>query len=238
MRLQKYLADCGIASRRKSEEFISLGLIRVNGEVITQMGFIVDPEKDTITYKGKKVSAEQNKTYLMLNKPAGYVSTCSDDKGRLTVMDLVGDIKERLYPVGRLDFTSEGLLLLTNDGALANVLTHPRHSVEKKYLAVINSGITDEEIKNLETGVVLDGHKTNRAIFKVMKKDDARTEILCVITEGKNRQLRRMFETVGKEVVYLKRVGIGEIKLGNLKKGQYRRLTADEIMYLNKIAGK
>ena len=238
MRLQKYLADCGIASRRKCEELISLGLIRVNGEVITQMGVPVDPERDTVTYQGKKVAAQQNKMYLMLNKPAGYVSTCSDDKGRLTVMDLVGGIKERLYPVGRLDFTSEGLLLLTNDGALANVLTHPKHSVEKKYLAVINAGITDEEIKKLETGVMLDDHKTNRAVFKIMKKEDARTEILCVITEGKNRQLRRMFEAVGKEVVYLKRVGIGEIKLGNLKKGQYRRLTADEIIYLNKVAGK
>lgn len=238
MRLQKYLADCGVASRRKCEEYISQGLVRVNGETVTQMGFIVDPERDNVTYKGKKISVQKNKVYLMLNKPAGYVSTCSDDKGRLTVMDLVGDIKERLYPVGRLDFISEGLLLLTNDGELANVLTHPRHSVEKKYLAVINSGITDEEIKKLETGVMLDGYKTNKAVFKVMKKEDVRTEILCVITEGKNRQLRRMFEAVGKEVVYLKRVGIGEIKLGNLKKGQYRRLSADEIVYLNKIAGK
>lgn len=238
MRLQKYLADCGVASRRKCEEYISQGLVRVNGETVTQMGFIVDPERDNVTYKGKKISVQKNKVYLMLNKPAGYVSTCSDDKGRLTVMDLVGDIKERLYPVGRLDFISEGLLLLTNDGELANVLTHPRHSVEKKYLAVINSGITDEEIKKLETGVMLDGYKTNKAVFKVMKKEDVRTEILCVITEGKNRQLRRMFEAVGKEVVYLKRVGIGEIKLGNLKKGQYRHLSADEIVYLNKIAGK
>ncbi len=238
MRLQKYLAECGVASRRKSEEYISQGLVRVNGETVTQMGFVVDPERDTVTYKGKKVSAEKNKVYLMLNKPAGYVSTCSDDKGRPTVMDLVGDIKERLYPVGRLDFISEGLLLLTNDGELANVLTHPRHSVEKKYLAVIGSGITDEEIKKLETGVMLDGHKTNHAVFKVMKSEDNRTEILCVITEGKNRQLRRMFELVGKEVVYLKRVGIGDIKLGNLKKGQYRRLTADEISYLHRIAGK
>jgi 23S rRNA pseudouridine2605 synthase len=238
MRLQKYLADCGVASRRKCEEYISQGLIRVNGETVTQMGFIVDPERDTVAYKGKKVSVQKNKVYLMLNKPAGYVSTCSDDKGRLTVMDLVGDIKERLYPVGRLDFTSEGLLILTNDGELANVLTHPRHSVEKKYLAVINSTITDEEIKKLETGVMLDGYKTNKAVFSVIKREENRTEILCVITEGKNRQLRRMFEIVGKEVVYLKRVGIGEIKLGNLKKGQYRRLTADEVTYLNKIAGK
>lgn len=237
MRLQKYLADCGVASRRKCEELISQGLVRVNGESVTQMGSTVDPERDTVTYKGKKVSPQKSKVYIMLNKPAGVVSTCSDDKGRATVMELVQDVKERLYPVGRLDFTTEGLLLMTNDGELANVLTHPKHSVEKKYLAVIGGAVTDDEIKKLEGGVDLDGYKTNRAIFHVVSSSPDRTEILCVITEGKNRQLRRMFEAVGKEVKYLKRVGVGEIKLGNLKKGQYRRLTADEITYLQKMAG-
>jgi 23S rRNA pseudouridine2605 synthase len=237
MRLQKYLADCGIASRRKCEELIAQGLVRVNGETITQMGFVVDPDRITVTCQGKKVFPQKNKVYIMLNKPAGYVSTCNDDKGRATVMELVGGITERLYPVGRLDFTTEGLLLMTNDGELANVLTHPKHSVEKKYLAVINGAITEEEIKKLENGVELDGHKTNHAIFHVVSASTVRTEILCVITEGKNRQIRRMFEAVGKEVAYLKRVGVGEIKLGNLKKGQYRRLTADEITYLQKIAG-
>ncbi len=237
MRLQKYLADCGVASRRKSEELIAQGLVRVNGESVTQMGAQIDPERDTVTYKGNMVTPQKNKVYIMLNKPAGFVSTCSDDKGRATVMELVRDIKERLYPVGRLDFTTEGLLLMTNDGELANVLTHPRHSVEKKYLAVVSGAVTDEEIKKLEGGIDLDGYKTNRAVFHVVSASTERTEILCVITEGKNRQLRRMFEAVGKEVKYLKRVGVGEIKLGNLKKGQYRRLTADEVLYLQKVAG-
>lgn len=237
MRLQKYLADCGIASRRKCEELIAQGLVRVNGEKITEMGFIVDPERDTVTYKGNEVDLHINKIYIMLNKPAGFVSTCKDDKGRATVMELVRDIKERMYPVGRLDFTTEGLLLMTNDGELANVLTHPKHNVEKKYLAVINSAITEEEIKKLESGVDLDGYKTHRAIFHVVNTAPARTEILCVITEGKNRQLRRMFEAVGKDVAYLKRVGVGEIKLGSLKKGQHRKLTPEEVSYLQKIAG-
>lgn len=173
----------------------------------------------------------------MLNKPAGYVSTCSDEKGRPTVMELVGGIKERLYPVGRLDFTTEGLLLMTNDGQMANILTHPKHNVDKKYLAVIDSSIADEEIKKLEGGVDIDGYRTGRAVFSVLNKGETRTELLCVITEGKNRQLRRMFEAVGKNVVYLKRVGVGELKLGNLKKGAYRRLAVEEIDYLNKLVG-
>ncbi len=237
MRLQKYLADCGVASRRKSEELIAQGRVRVNGEIVTQMGSVVEPGKDTITFDGKKVSPEKQKIYIVLNKPAGVVSTCSDDRGRTTVMEYVGDIKERLFPVGRLDFTTEGLLLMTNDGRLANVLTHPKHNVEKKYLAVIDSQISDEEIKKLEEGVTIDGYRTARAVFRVLNKGESRTEMLCVITEGKNRQLRRMFEAVGKNVVYLKRVGVGDIKLGNLKKGAYRRLTGEEIDYLNKIVG-
>ena len=145
--------------------------------------------------------------------------------------------KKGFYPVGRLDFTTEGLLLLTNDGQMANVLTHPRHNVEKKYLAVISSSISEEEIKRLEAGIVIGGYRTGRAVFKVLNETERRTELLCVISEGKNRQLRRMFEAIGKEVQYLKRVGIGEIKLGNLKKGSYRRLTVDEINYLKKLVG-
>ena len=237
MRLQKYLADCGVASRRKSEELIAQGRIRVNGETVMQMGVTVDPVTDRVTFDGKEVEPQKNKVYLMLNKPAGVVSTCNDDRGRATVMELVEDIKERLYPVGRLDFTTEGLLLMTNDGRLANVLTHPKHNVEKKYLAVIDSTITDAETAKLEEGVMLDGYRTGRAVFRILTKEEKRTELLCVITEGKNRQLRRMFEAIGKNVVYLKRVGVGEIKLGNLKKGAYRHLNAEEIGYLKKLMG-
>ncbi len=237
MRLQKYLADCGVASRRKSEELIAQGRVAVNGETVKQMGFLVEPGTDKVTFDGQTVLPQKNKVYLMLNKPAGYVSTCSDDRGRPTVMELVGSIKERLYPVGRLDFTTEGLLLMTNDGQLANVLTHPKHNVEKKYLAVIDSSIAEKEINMLQDGVFLGGYKTGRAVFKVLSQQESRTELLCVITEGKNRQLRRMFEAVGKNVVYLKRVGVGEIRLGNLKKGAFRQLTAEEIAYLKKLVG-
>jgi len=237
MRLQKYLAECGVASRRKSEELIAEGRVRINGDIITKMGVTVDPKTDTVTFDGKRIQPQTNKVYLMLNKPSGFVSTCSDDRGRPTVMELVRDVKERLYPVGRLDFSTEGLLLMTNDGQLANILTHPKHNVEKKYLAVIDSAISDETLKKLEEGVMIDGYKTGRAVFRVMKKGDSRTELLCVIKEGKNRQLRRMFEAVGHNVVYLKRVGVGDIGLGNLKKGAYRRLTKEEIEYLNKLVG-
>lgn len=230
------MADCGIASRRKCEELISQGFVRINGELVTQMGITVDPSRDIVTYQGKRVHPHNKKQYIMLNKPSGYVSTCKDEKGRHTVMELLAGIQERLYPVGRLDFTTEGLLLMTNDGALANILTHPRHNVEKKYVAVVRGTLTDEEITHLETGVNLEGYKTNRAIFHITKAEKERTELLCVITEGKNRQLRRMFEAVGKDVIYLKRVGVGDIKLGNLKKGEWRRLTPDEISYLQKLA--
>ncbi len=142
--------------------------------------------------------------------------------------------RERLYPVGRLDFMTEGLLLLTNDGEMANKMTHPRHRVEKKYIAVVDSRLTEEEAQQLSEGILLDGRKTNPATFKILKDEEKRTEVLCVIAEGRNRQIRRMFETIGKKVVFLKRVGIGELSLGNLKKGKYRYLTEDEIAQLKK----
>ncbi len=236
MRLQKFLAGAGIASRRKCEEYIAQGRVEVNGQTVREPGFLVDPATDRIKYMGRPVKQEKKKIYIMLNKPAGCVSTCKDERGRPTVMRYVQDVDKRLYPVGRLDFTTEGLLLLTNDGDLANRLTHPRHSVDKKYLAVIESDITEEEIEKLMKGVVLDdGQKTAPAVFKILNCTPQRSEILCVIREGKNRQIRRMFDAVGKNVRYLKRVGVGDIKLGNLKKGQYRYLTAEEVEYLNKL---
>lgn len=235
MRLQKFLADAGIASRRKSEELILQGRVEVNGETVREMGFLINPEKDEIRYMGKVVRPAGEKTYIMLNKPAGVVCTCKDDRGRKTVMQFVGDIDARLYPVGRLDFTSEGLLILTNDGAITNVLTHPKHNVQKKYLAVIDSGIDEQDIKTLMDGVMIDGQRTAPAIFKILTAGEQRSEVLAIISEGKNRQVRRMFEAVGKNVIYLKRVAIGDLSLGNLKKGKYRKLTGDEIAYLKKL---
>lgn len=233
MRLQKFLADAGIASRRKAEELISAGRVEVNGKTVREMGYLVDPEKDVVKYLNRPVKPVKRKVYLMLNKPAGCVSTCHDESGRKTVMQYVKDVKERLYPVGRLDFTTEGLLLMTNDGALTNALTHPRHNVQKKYLAVIDSEVTEEELEKLAKGVVLDdGYKTAPCILKLLSAAKNRSEVLCIITEGKNRQVRRMFAAIEKNVCYLKRVAIGDIKLGNLRKGTYRMLTDAEVAYL------
>ncbi len=235
MRLQKFLAEAGIASRRKAEEHIAAGRVEVNGVTIREMGFIINPDKDQVKYMNKPVQITNNKVYIMLNKPAGCVCTCHDESGRQTVMKYVKDIKERLYPVGRLDFTTEGLLILTNDGEMANRLTHPRHNMKKKYLAVVDGEVTEETIERLAKGVVLDdGYKTAPAVFKILSSSSARSEILCVIGEGKNRQIRRMFAVVEKNVCYLKRVGIGDIGLGNLKKGEYRHLKRDELEYLRK----
>ncbi len=236
MRLQKFLADCGIASRRKAEELIAAGRVEVNGQTVREMGFLIDPEKDEIKYMNRIIRPAKKKVYLMLNKPAGCVSTCQDENGRKTVMQYVKDVKERLYPVGRLDFTTEGLLLMTNDGALTNALTHPKHRVPKKYLAVIDSDITEEELETLSKGVVLDdGYKTAPCTFKLLNCGAGRSEVLCVISEGKNRQVRRMFAAIEKNVCYLKRVAVGDIKLGNLKKGSYRMLTKEEVEYLKKF---
>ena len=234
MRLQKFLADAGIASRRKCEEYIALGRVEVNGIPVKEPGFLVDPAKDKIRYLGKPVRVSAKKIYLMLNKPAGCVSTCKDDRGRPTVMKYVSDIRERLYPVGRLDFTTEGLLLLTNDGELANRLTHPKHNVEKKYLAVVDSEITEEDLEKLEKGVIIDGYKTAPSKMRLLNAAQDRSEVLCIISEGKNRQIRRMFDAIGKNVRYLKRVGVGDLRLGNLKKGTFRYLTKEEIAYLKK----
>ncbi|WP_066648148.1 pseudouridine synthase [Christensenella timonensis] len=235
MRLQKFLAEAGIASRRKAEEYIAAGRVEVNGITVREMGFIVNPDKDQVKYMNKPVRLSSNKVYIMLNKPAGCVSTCKDESGRPTVMQYVKDIKERLYPVGRLDFTTEGLLILTNDGEMANRLTHPKHNMQKKYLAVVDGEVTEEDTERLAKGVVLDdGYKTAPAVFKILSSSPARSEVLCVIGEGKNRQIRRMFAAIEKNVCYLKRVGIGDIGLGNLKKGKYRHLKQDEVQYLRK----
>ncbi len=235
MRLQKFLADAGISSRRKAEEHILEGRVEVNGVTVKEMGFIVDPITDKVKFMGKDVCPSSKKIYIMLNKPAGYVSTCKDEKGRKTVMHLLKGIDERLYPVGRLDFTTEGLLIMTNDGDLANKLTHPKHSIQKKYLAVADSEVTERDLEILSKGVEIDGYKTAPAIFKLIDSSEDRSEIICVIAEGKNRQIRRMFEAIDKNICYLKRVGVGDIKLGNLKKGKYRELTQEEVEYLKKI---
>lgn len=235
MRIAKFMAAAGIASRRKSEEIIRQGHVKVNGKIIYDPATNVEPEEDVVLVDGRKIEAPDEKIYIMLNKPLGCVSTCQDDRGRKTVLDYVKDVDSRIYPIGRLDFTTEGLLLLTNDGDLANKLTHPSHEVTKRYYCVVNSMVTPDEVEKLQKGVFIEGGKTAPARIKIMKATPERTELTITIHEGRNRQVRRMFETLEKEVVFLKRISVGQLNLGNLKKGEYRLLEQSEIDYLKSI---
>ena len=232
MRIAKYMAEAGIASRRKSEELILAGRVTLNGKTVDTPAVNVDPESDVVAVDGKKIKSAEKKVYLMLNKPVGYVSTCSDDKGRNTVLDLLEGVKERVFPVGRLDFTTEGLLLMTNDGELAYKLTHPKNEVEKCYFAVTDSSLSESDIKNIERGVFLPDGKTAPAKMHVTKNIPGRAEFTVTIHEGRNRQVRRMFEAIDKNIVFLKRIAEGPLALGDLKKGQYRELTPEEVKAL------
>ena len=233
MRINKYLADCGVGSRRECDKLIADGLVKINDKIAT-LGSDVK-ENDHVTVRGKRVGDKQSLVYVMLHKPKGYVTTAKDDLGRKTVLDLVGDIKQRIYPVGRLDYDTEGLLILTNDGDMANRLTHPRNEVNKTYIARISGQLTEAERRTLEKGVLLDGVKTAPAKVNILEKDEHHTRVEVTIHEGRNRQVKRMFETVGKEVEFLKRVSIGELRLGGLKRGTYRYLHDDEIEYLKNL---
>lgn len=228
MRLQKYLAQCGVASRRRAEEMILAGEVAVNGEVIRQLGTKVT-EEDLVTVNGRNVKPEKRKLYLAMNKPKGVITGCSDDRERTTVLDLLQEeISERVYPAGRLDFDSSGLLLLTNDGELADVLMHPKHEVEKVYLAEVSRTPILRELEQLRRGVMVDGRRTSPAGV-----DWIRDRVLRItIHEGRNRQVRKMCEAVGLHVKELQRIAIGKIVLGNLPLGRWRYLTKAEITYL------
>ena len=229
------MAEAGVASRRKSEELIIEGVVTVNGKVVEELGMQVDPENDDIRVRRKKISAPEKKIYIMFNKPVGCVSTCQDDRGRRTVLDYMPDIKERIYPVGRLDFTTEGMLLLTNDGELAYRLTHPKHEVNKRYVGIVEGEVTGDDVKKLEKGVFIEGGKTAPAKVKLIKVTPERSELTIIIHEGRNRQVRRMFEAIEKNVVFLKRISIGSMNLGDLKRGEYRHLTDAEVAYLKQL---
>ena len=236
LRLQKYIADAGICSRRKAEELILKGEVSVNGAVVDVMGVNVSSE-DEVTVSGKKIKPDNKKVYYMLNKPKGYVTTVKDQFGRPCVLDLIdSDTDKRVYPAGRLDYNTEGLLLLTNDGDFVNSIVHPSNKIEKKYIAVINGKITEENIEKLKKGVIVDGKKTKSAkvFLSEIFKDKCIVEI--TITEGRNRQVRKMFEAVGHHVIDLKRVSIGNLELGNLKLGKIRKLNPGEVNALLKLA--
>lgn len=228
LRLQKYLADCGVASRRKSEELIEQGKVKVNGRV-AQIGDKVNPKKDDITVSGKKIIKSKSYTYIMLHKPRGFITTMNDEMGRRCVAELVKDVGVRVYPVGRLDRESEGLLLMTNDGEFANAMTHPTKHVPKTYRVTVRPSITDEQITALTTGIIIEDRMTAPAEVRVLTKEAGRVILEIVLYEGRNRQIRKMCEALGLEVARLKRTAVGSVKLGMLPQGKWRELKEDEV---------
>lgn len=238
IRIQKLLSDAGYCSRRKAEEWIAAGKVKVNGHPV-KLGDKALP-KDTITVNGEKVYMPKKKTnrYIMLYKPRGYVTTMSDELDRRCVMDLLNGVEERVYPVGRLDKDSEGLLLLTNDGTFANGIMHPSRHINKTYRVTVRPDITEEQLIQLSQGMEIDGTMTQAPTVVVKSKEPGRVVLLITIHEGKNRQIRRMCEAVGLEVARLRRISIGPVKLGMLKPGTYRDLTADELRALRNAIGK
>ncbi|MGE3913840.1 MAG: pseudouridine synthase [Chloroflexota bacterium] len=235
-RLQKYLARCGVASRRASEEIILAGRVQVNGQVAAELGTTVDPDLDQVTLDGQPVRPPRRQTSIMLNKPTGVVSTASDPQGRKTVLDYVTELQTRLYPVGRLDYDSEGLIVLTDDGDLALQLTHPRHDVEKEYHAFVRGDVTEQVLRQLSGGVELDGRRTAPARFSIIEQREAGTWVRVILHEGRNRQIRRMAAEVGLNIVRLIRVRIGSLRLGDLPSGAWRDLTVAEVAALQRKA--
>jgi pseudouridine synthase len=224
------MAQCGVASRRKSEELIEMGCVQVNGAIIMEPGFQIDPEIDQITVNGKALT-KAPKIYLMINKPKGTLSTSEDTHGRKRVLDLI-NIRERLYTVGRLDMDTEGLLLLTNDGDLTFYLTHPKHEFEKVYVGLVK-GVPDENSLNwFRQGMNIEDYRTAPAAIKVLRESQKTSILEMRIHEGRKRQIRKMCETMGHPIIELKRVAIGKLTLGNLKPGEWRYLNKEEIMYL------
>ncbi len=233
VRLQKYIAMCGTASRRKAEELIQKGHVRVNGEKVTEQGVKVEIGRDKVSVYGEEVNIVTKKYYIMLNKPTGYVSTVSDQFDRPTVIDLLSEeIRTRIFPVGRLDYETEGLLLLTNDGDFTYKVTHPKFELGKTYIAAVGAGLTVQGINQLRRGVIIDDYKTSPAELEILDSEPGTTLVKITIHEGRNRQVRKMFEAVGVKVKELKRISIGKVELGNLPLGRWRYLTEHEIHYL------
>lgn len=234
VRLNKYIAMCGVAGRRKADELIKNGNVRLNGKAVRELGIMVG-EADKVELNGRLLQLENKKIYMVLNKPKGYITSLKDDRERPVVMDLIGDIQERIYPVGRLDYNTTGLLILTNDGELANGLTHPSRRIYKTYHAKIRGELDDSKLKMLRSGVDIGGFITSESEVKIIKHSGTAYSVEIKIYEGRNRQVRKMFNAVGCKVMELERVAIGEIVLGRLKPGHYRKLTRDEVAYLKEI---
>ena len=237
IRLQKHLSECGIASRRKAEELIAAGKVKINGH-IAEIGSKVDPKRDKVTVRGRAVVPVNEKVYIMLNKPRGFVTTMSDELGRKTVSDLVADAGARIFPVGRLDRDSEGLLIMTNDGDFANKLTHPSSHVNKTYRVTVKGAAEEEQLLKMKEGILLDGRKTLPCDCFVAERKPDRTVLIFILNEGRNRQIRRMCEAVGLEVLRLKRTEIAGVKLGMLPQGKWRPLNEREMRRLTNITQK
>ncbi|AWB45044.1 pseudouridine synthase [Paenibacillus sp. CAA11] len=236
-RLQKILAQAGVASRRKCEELILAGKVQVNGETVTVLGTKADPSVDSITVEGRNIGAEK-KVYLLLNKPKGVITSATDPQGRKIVTDYLKGVRERVYPVGRLDYDTEGLLLLTNDGDFAHLLTHPKHHVPKTYLATVKGVPHGTDLDKLKKGIMLDDGMTHPAEVEYhdVDPDNKEATIMITIHEGRNRQVRRMFEAIGHPVQRLKRIAFGDLYLGTMKRGLFRHLTKAEIEGLKQSA--
>ena len=245
VRLQKYLAECGIASRRKSEEYIVSGFVKVNGEVVTELGTKIDPEVDKVEVKSKSGNLEEiiqgnaleeiikpeQKVYILLNKPVGYVTTVNDEKGRSTVMELLKDVKEKVVPVGRLDMYTSGLLLFSNDGEFINKVTHPKHETTKTYIVKTRGVPKEKDLEKLRNGVKIDDYITSPAKVELLLKDNTNdiSRIWIQIHEGRNRQVRKMCEAIGLSVIALKREGVGNLSCEGVKRGEWRYLTDEEV---------
>ena len=236
-RLQKYLSACGVVSRRKAEELIAAGSVKVNGRT-AHIGDKIDPRRDTVTVLGQRVRQTERPVYLMLYKPRGVLTTMSDDRGRKCVPELLRDVPERVYPIGRLDKDSEGLLLLTNDGEFANLMMHPSHHIPKTYRVTVRPSVSDAQIARMTEGMEIDGRMTAPTEVRVLDREENRVVLEVVLHEGRNRQIRKMCDALGLEVARLKRTAMGPVRLGMLRQGEYRELTAEEVQKLRTLAEK
>ncbi|MBE6075064.1 MAG: rRNA pseudouridine synthase [Selenomonas ruminantium] len=236
-RLQKIIGQAGLASRRAAEKMIAEGRVKVDGRIVTELGFKVDPSTAAIYVDGKQLKAAEPHVYFLLNKPKGYLSTAHDERGRRTVLDLLPEVAERVYPVGRLDNNTEGLLLITNDGTLMNGLLHPKYEVEKTYIARIAGEPDEIALDRLRQGIRLEDGMTAPAKVRLLEQGEGQSRVEIVIHEGRNRQVRRMFAAIGCDVRALKRVKFAGLTLQGVKRGKYRALTPEELVALFRLAG-
>ncbi len=231
MRINKYIAQAGVASRRVADELIAAGKVKVNGAVLSAPGYDVQ-EGDRVEVEGKLIAGAEKLVYYVLNKPVGYITTTSDEQGRPTVLSLMEDVPVRVFPVGRLDYMTSGLLIMTNDGQLAQHIAHPSGQVWKTYLAIVAGVVTQDEAARMRRGVEIDGYKTKPARVEIVETRAGLTQLKIQICEGRNRQVRKMCEAVGHRVIELQRTAIGSVQLGHIKEGRYRKLNPDEVAYL------